>query len=66
MLALSSVSSNSGILVRRWIERLVAVLTHEKKHNGVGPAICNQQGYVLYQSDLNQELWIYLIETQSS
>ena len=64
MLALSSVSSNSGIPIRRWIERLVAVLIHENKHNEVGPAICNQQGYVLYQSDLNQELWDLMKQIQ--
>ena len=60
LLALSSVTDNGKIPIRRWIERLVATLMHEDKHRTVGPALCHQSGYVLHQSDLNKELWSML------
>jgi len=57
LLAMTSVTDNGKIPVRRWVERLAATLMHEGKHREVGPALCNQNGYVLHQSNLNKELW---------
>ena len=66
LLALCNVSSNGKIPIRKWIERLVAVLMHEGKHRDVGPALCNQDGYVMHQSELNKELWEMLRRIQIS
>ena len=64
LLAMTSVTDNGRIPVRRWVERLAATLMHEGKHRHVGPALCNQNGYVLHQSNLNKELWDMLIRIQ--
>ena len=66
LLALSSVTDNGRIPIRRWVERLAATLMHEGKHRSVGPALCNQTGYVLHQSELNKELWEMLRKIQIS
>jgi len=64
LLALTSVTDNGGIPIRRWVERLAATLMHEGKHRSVGPALCNQSGYVIHQSELNKELWEMLQRIQ--
>ncbi len=66
LLALSSVTDNGKIPIRRWVERLAATLIHEGKHLNVGPALCNQDGYVMHQSELNKELWEMLRRIQIS
>jgi hypothetical protein len=57
--------TKSGIPNRLWIERLVEVLTVEKRHRGdPGPALCDEDGYVLPQAELNEELFRALEKVQ--
>ena len=57
--------TKSGIQNRLWVERLVKILTHEKRHRGEpGPALCDEEGYVLAQADLNEELYDALEKIQ--
>ena len=39
-------SSNSDILNRRWLERLVRLLRLESRHKEAGPAFCNREGFI--------------------
>jgi len=46
----------SGIPIRKWIDRLVAVLRSEgKDKGGLGPAFCSQSGYVLSYRKMDLE-----------
>ncbi len=56
MFALASVTEGTGIPVRRWLERLAAVLTREGKHRQLGPALCEVNGYCYPRWKLNGEL----------
>ena len=64
LLPFCNVTSNGNIPIRKWIERLAAVLMHEGKHREVGPALCSRDGYVYHQGDLNKELWEQLHQIQ--
>ncbi len=55
MFAFVSVTENSKIPVRRWLERIVFILKDEGKDKFVGPAICDETGYALDSWKLNQE-----------
>ena len=48
--------TDGGLQVRKWIDRLSALLLMEGKHESTGPAICDQDGYVLERWRLNGEL----------
>ena len=57
--------TKSGIQNCLWVERLVKVLTHEKRHRGEpGPALCDEEGFVLAQAELNEELYRALEKIQ--
>lgn len=56
MFALASVTEGTGIPVRRWLERLSAVLVREGKHSQMGPALCEVNGYSYPRWKLNREL----------
>ena len=66
LLAFCNVTLNGKIPIRKWIERLAAVLMHEGRQLDVGPALCNQDGYVMHQSDLNKQLWERLQNIQAT
>lgn len=55
LFALTSVTA-SGLRVRRWIERLAAVLVRERKNLEVGPALCDVNGFCYQRWKLNMEL----------
>ncbi len=65
MFAFASTTEGSGIPVRRWLERLAAVLKREEKHEQVGPAICDVSGYSYPRWRLNEELHSQLSELRS-
>ena len=65
LLAFANVS-DSGIHIRKWVEWLVVVLRHEGKHRVVGPAICDEEGFVLERSKVNTILHQELIKVQSN
>ena len=39
---------------------------HEESQLDVGPVLCNQDGYVMHQSDLNKQLWEMLQNIQAT
>lgn len=45
--------SKGGLEIRKWVERLSALLTFEKRHIHVGPALCDEHGQVYSLRDLN-------------
>ncbi len=47
--------SNSGINFRLWMERLVFVLTKERKQFEAGPAFCHENGDMMTSRDMNLE-----------
>ena len=57
--------TNGGLQVRRWIDRLTALLLMEDKHKSTGPAICDQEGFVLERWRLNRELQNMLKQVQT-
>ena len=54
--AVVSNETKSGIMVRRWVERLVWLLRKEDKHGRAGPAFCNEDGTMIRSYQLNGEL----------
>ncbi len=54
--AFASTTEGSGIPVRKWLERLAALLKREEKHDQVGPAFCDISGYSYPRWKLNEEL----------
>ena len=56
----------SGIPNRKWLERLVHLLRTEGRHKEVGPAFCDQEGFVISSSFLNKELHQLLSNLQGS
>jgi hypothetical protein len=55
----------SGIPIRKWIDRLVAVLRSEgKDKGGLGPAFCSQSGYVLSYRKMDWEFHKALQQVQ--
>ncbi len=56
MFAFMSVTDNSKLPIRRWLERVVFILVNEGKGNAVGPAFCDPSGFSIVGWKLNQEL----------
>ncbi len=56
MFAFVSVSENSNLRIRVWLERIVFILKDEGKDKVVGPAICDASGYAMVAWKVNQEL----------
>ena len=52
LLALAN-ETKSGLKVRVWVSRLIRLLVAERKHEIVGPAICNADGYAMERWKLN-------------
>ena len=48
--------SRSGLNIRKWVDRLSALLVWEEKAAEVGPAICDNDGTVYSSSFLNENL----------
>ena len=48
--------SNSGILNRKWLERLARLLRMEGRHYKAGPTFCDLEGFMLSSLALNNEL----------
>ena len=46
LLALAN-ETKSGLNVRVWVTRLIRLLIAERKHETIGPAICNADGFVM-------------------
>ena len=65
LLAFTNVST-SGFRIREWVEVLVILLRNEGKHRKVGPAICDEDGFVLERSKLNGVLHQELLKVQAS
>ena len=59
-------SSNSGILNRRWLERLAWLLRVESRHKEAGPVFCDRDGFVISSNFLNKELHRNLSNLQAS
>ena len=55
--------TRSGIKVRLWLERLVSLLRSERRTNG--PAFCDEEGYLLQASAVEEVIHPILIEMQS-
>jgi hypothetical protein len=49
-------TTDGGLEVRKWIDRLTALLLAEEKHLTTGPAICDNNGYLLERWKVNGEL----------
>ena len=64
ILVLSNETS-SELNVRKWVERLAALLLVEGKHKCVGPAICHKEGTVYSLKDLNDLFHEVLLDIQS-
>lgn len=65
LLAFANISK-SGIEIRTWVERLVVILRNESKHQKVGPAICDKEGFVLERSALNGVFHQELLKVQTN
>ena len=63
ILALASVTS-SGIQIRKWLERLIILLIREGRHNRVGPAICEKDGFLMARWKINGILHEALLRIQ--
>ena len=57
--------TDGGLEVRKWIDRLTALLWLEDKHITTGPAICDNNGYVLERWRVNGELHHMMKHVQS-
>lgn len=55
--------TRSGIKVRLWLERLVVLLRDEERTNG--PAFCDEEGYLLQASTLEDIIHPILMEMQT-
>lgn len=58
-------TSRSGLSIGRWISQLSDILLQEKKHIGMGPALCHEDGTPYDSTELNAELESMLLEIQS-
>ena len=56
--------TKSGFNVRWWVELLVSTLKLEKKRDG--PAICDEEGFVIKSSYMNEEFHKQLLKVQES
>ena len=56
--------TDSGLEIRKWVDRLTALLAFEQRNLVIGPAICDSQGAVLSLRDLNLEFHKVLGEIQ--
>ena len=52
LLTLASVTQ-SGIEIRKWVERLIILLMREGRGNQVGPAICDVDGFLMQRWKIN-------------
>ena len=57
-------TTKSGVRVRRWLERVVAILRVEKKRGG--PAFCEKEGYILNSQQIAEVMHPFLEELQGS
>ena len=57
--------TSSGIEIRKWVDRLIALLSIEGRDKVIGPAICHMDGVVFSMRDLNQRLHTLLEAIQS-
>ena len=58
-------TSRSGLAIGTWISQLSEMLLQEKKHIGIGPALCYEDGSPYNSVELNSELEAMLLEIQS-
>jgi hypothetical protein len=56
--------TKGGLEIRKWIDLLTGLLKAEGKGNDVGPAVCNEDGYMLERWRLNGELHSMLLKLQ--
>lgn len=59
--------SRSGLLIRKWVERLVGILVVEgamEREGDYVPAICNKDGTLMDSQKMNKELWTQLERIQ--
>ena len=52
LLTLAS-ETQSGIEIRKWVERLIILLIREGRSNQVGPAICERDGFLMERWKIN-------------
>ena len=64
LLPLASLT-DGGLQIRRWVEALVTILIAEGKHQSIGPALCDKNGFVLNRWFINLILHQYLSRIQS-
>jgi hypothetical protein len=58
--------TKGGLEVRKWVDLLTGLLKAEGKGSEVGPALCNEDGYLLERWRLNGELHSMLTRVQHS
>jgi hypothetical protein len=56
--------TKGGLNVRYWVDLLVKLLMAENKGNDIGPALCNEDGFMLEKWKLNGELHSILNKVQ--
>ena len=57
--------TDGGLQIRRWVEALVKILVAEGKNKTIGPALCDEKGFVLDHWFINLTLHHYLSRIQS-
>jgi hypothetical protein len=58
--------TKSGIAVRRWVDRFTALLLGEGRGGTTGPALCDEEGFMLERWKLNAEYHAVMQKIQSS
>lgn len=64
LLTLAS-ETQSGIQIRKWVERLIILLIREGRSNHVGPAICERDGFLMERWKINGILHDALTRVQA-
>jgi hypothetical protein len=57
--------TNGGLEIRKWVDRLSALLLLEGRGESTGPALCDEKGFVIQRWQLNDELHAMLQRVQS-
>ena len=63
-LLLLAKKTNSGILIRKWVDRMVICLKNEQ-HTGAGPAMCNPDGSPLSSYEVDMFFKEQVVRVQS-
>jgi hypothetical protein len=58
--------TKSGLEIRKWIDLLIGLLRAENRHNEVGPAICNVDGFMMESWKLSGEFHEAIKQIQDS